>query len=274
MTIAISIKVQDGIVLASDSASSIIDVQQNVQNVYNNANKIFNLHKKKPVGAATWGAGNFGNASISTIVKDFREKWTADGLNCPDMNAVTTAFKDFLYTEHYDPAFGQLAPEKKPVSGFFVVGYAESNSEPQVWRLDFPANSATMLQGSDIVGCSFAGQPEALSRLFMGYATGLPTILKQKGLDDQKVIEIVQNLQVLQSNLIHPAMPIKDAIDLAEFMVETTVGYVRFMPGAQTVGGPIEIAAITKHEGFKWIKRKHYYDNKYNVNHIGGNNEH
>jgi len=29
------------------------------------------------------------------------------------------------------------------------------------------------------------------------------------------------------------------------------ITYFRFTPGAPSVGGPIEIAAITKHEGFK-----------------------
>lgn len=59
-------------------------------------------------------------------------------------------------------------------------------------------------------------------------------------------------------------MPIQDAIDLAEFLVHAAIMYSRFSPGAQIVGGPIEIAAITKHEGFKWIRRKHYYDQRLN----------
>ena len=61
-----------------------------------------------------------------------------------------------------------------------------------------------------------------------------------------------------------PPMPIQDAIDLAEFLVDLTTRYVRFKPGLPTVGGPIEIAAITKHEGFKWIQRKHYFSTKLN----------
>jgi len=43
-------------------------------------------------------------------------------------------------------------------------------------------------------------------------------------------------------------------------LVHAAIMYSRFLPGAQIVGGPIEIAAITKHEGFKWISRKHYYE--------------
>jgi hypothetical protein len=44
-------------------------------------------------------------------------------------------------------------------------------------------------------------------------------------------------------------------------MVETTIGFVRFSLKRQvkTVGGAGEIAAITKHEGFKWVQRRHFY---------------
>jgi len=34
--------------------------------------------------------------------------------------------------------------------------------------------------------------------------------------------------------------------------------------GAPTVGGPIEMAAITKHDGFKWIRHKQYYEKRLN----------
>ncbi len=61
----------------------------------------------------------------------------------------------------------------------------------------------------------------------------------------------------LYATLSVPAMPIQDAIDLARFLVETTIGFVRFavfLP--KSVGGAVEIASITKHEGFRWVQRK------------------
>jgi len=61
-----------------------------------------------------------------------------------------------------------------------------------------------------------------------------------------------------------PAMPIQDAIDLSIFLVESTIRFSKFAPGAPTVGGPIEVATITKHERFKWIQRKHYYKQELN----------
>ena len=60
-------------------------------------------------------------------------------------------------------------------------------------------------------------------------------------------------------------MPIQDAIDLARFLAETAAKFTLFSLRAATVGGPIEVAAITKHEGFKWINRKHFFDQHFNV---------
>jgi len=57
MTVALTLKVNDGIVLAADSASTLIAAAggtPSVVNVYNNANKLFNLRKGFPVG---WSPG-------------------------------------------------------------------------------------------------------------------------------------------------------------------------------------------------------------------------
>ena len=83
MTIALAVKVHDGIVLATDSAGTIVPVMPTgslaypgVHNVYNNANKLFNLVKGLPIGCMTWGTGSIGFASISTLAKDFRTRLT------------------------------------------------------------------------------------------------------------------------------------------------------------------------------------------------------
>ena len=36
----------------------------------------------------------------------------------------------------------------------------------------------------------------------------------------------------------------------------------------QTVGGPTDVAIMSKGDGFVWIKRKHYFDNKINPNYM------
>lgn len=100
----------------------------------------------------------------------------------------------------------------------------------------------------------------------IGYGSLLPQVLEQNlgvpSADVTAVMQVIHN--ALSCNLSHPAMPIQDAIDLAEFLVDTTIRFVRFNTGENSVGGPIEIAAITKHEDFKWVKRKFYYKRELN----------
>ncbi len=59
-------------------------------------------------------------------------------------------------------------------------------------------------------------------------------------------------------------MPVQDAINLAEYLVDVTKKYFAFLPGADIVAGDTDIATVTKHEGFKWIRRKHYYSPQFN----------
>jgi hypothetical protein len=55
-------------------------------------------------------------------------------------------------------------------------------------------------------------------------------------------------------------MPKQDVIELAEALVSITAIERNASSQQATVGGPVDIALITKHEGFVWIKRKHYFD--------------
>ena len=74
---------------------------------------------------------------------------------------------------------------------------------------------------------------------------------------NQREIENIERQMV--TPLVHPAMPVQDAIDLADFLVDLTKRYLVFLPGANVVEGKTDIATVTRHDGFKWIKRKLYY---------------
>ncbi len=69
-------------------------------------------------------------------------------------------------------------------------------------------------------------------------------------------------LQVIRraptTTLVHPAMPLEDAAHLASFLIELTMKFIRFSSAHATVAGEIEVAAISKHEGFWWVSRKDF----------------
>jgi hypothetical protein len=68
--------------------------------------------------------------------------------------------------------------------------------------------------------------------------------------------EIAPISRLLQETPINfKLMPLKDAIDLAEFIVETTINYLRFSDVISTCGGPIDSLVISK-DYTKYIKHK------------------
>lgn len=52
----------------------------------------------------------------------------------------------------------------------------------------------------------------------------------------------------------------EDLADMAESLVKMTCLKRHVTTDDETVGGPVDVAVITKGDGFIWIKRKHYFD--------------
>lgn len=55
-------------------------------------------------------------------------------------------------------------------------------------------------------------------------------------------------------------LPKEELASMAEALVSLTSTKRRVTLDAETVGGPIDVAVISKGDGFIWIKRKHYFD--------------
>lgn len=60
------------------------------------------------------------------------------------------------------------------------------------------------------------------------------------------------------------ALPKDELASMAESLVNLTSFKQRISMQAETVGGPIDVAVISKGDGFIWIKRKHYFRGELN----------
>ena len=284
MSVAVLIAVHDGLVLAADSASTLsvaahpevaIPNANMVANVYDNANKIFNLVKGQPIGCITFGSGNIGNASIGTLIKDLRKKLTDKpeemGFNAEEytMEGVASILAEFLGAE-CDRVEQALRPNIN--TGFLLGGYSKPGDLGESWSVEIqqgvPQPPKKLRQDHE-VGLSWGGVTEVLQRIIVGFSPQLFTHLAEvTGPQQDPAVLLSQLGPLLQARLQAPIvfapMPIQDVIDLARFLVHSEIMFSRFSPGANIVGGPIEVAAITKHENFKWISRKHYYDQSLN----------
>lgn len=56
------------------------------------------------------------------------------------------------------------------------------------------------------------------------------------------------------------SLPKDELAAMAEALVNLTKFRRRITPERETVGGPIDVAVITKGDGFVWVNRKHYFD--------------
>ncbi len=262
MTIIVSVKINNGIVIASDSMTSFFRNDEKFVQSYDHENKIFNLYKGLPIGGATCGAGNIGTASISTLSKDLRKllcsqdpEWKVDPENYTVLEVAEKA-KNFL-------ASSMSNAGERPYLTYWVFGYSAGKALPELWSIQFQEGQIALNVIRDETQCgpNWSGQEEALDRLLLGRTSFIPEIAGKHGQDIKTFAELILNMGGdLTEPVVMPAMPIQDAIDLANYMVETTRGFVRFsISRAKTVGGQVEIAAITKHEGFKWVSRKYFY---------------
>jgi hypothetical protein len=276
MTIVITVKINDGIVLAADSATTFSDQQGAVVKIYNNANKAFNLVKGLPIGGLTWGAGGIGSASISTNTKDLRRRLTGDDPGHADwkldrdtytIEAVAQRAREFMFEELFRGAYSDNPPAEYFL-GYKVCGYSANAPLPELWDFriaDGKCEPPRLMRGQEDCGPNWDGEYEAMDRLLLGVGSNYRQALIDDGLPpevaDKLNHAIIRKLRV---PVVLAAMPIQDAIELAIFMVETTIRFVRFNLRAETVGGPVETAVITKHEGFKWVQRKLFYTGELN----------
>ncbi len=278
MTIAVVLKVNDGVVLAADSAATLTNGDGSVRHVFNNANKIINLVKGLPVGIVSWGAGGIGNAGLETLVKDLRRRfmgmdpahqdWKVDKDNY-EVATIADRVRTYLFDGLYVPVY--QGNTNWPEFGCIVAGYSHGESMSDMFEISIRADGTCPMPTA---ACDknhspyvvMGGQSEGILRLLNGFDPMLPALLHgQLGTDPAQFNGAMQAVAIsLVRPVIEAPMPIQDAIELAEFLVDLSIKYTHFIPGASTVGGPIEVAAITKHEGFKWIRRKHYYDRSLN----------
>jgi hypothetical protein len=188
-----------------------------------------------PIGAMSTGSGGIGNESVETLLKDLRRRfsglepayagWRLDPESYT-IEQVAKRLRSFLFEEKAaacpDPTSLQLR----------LCGYSAGRPLTEVWEVNMAAHTCPpprQIMDENSFGVLWDGQYEALNRLILGLGFDIGDALVRHGVPPQSAGELQSNLaKDLYATLAVPAMPIRDAIDLARFLVETTIGFVRF----------------------------------------------
>ena len=81
---------------------------------------------------------------------------------------------------------------------------------------------------------------------------------------DTVIDEFIHDYYIDPITEIVTHLPKNELAEMAETLVNLTSFKRRVSTDAETVSGPIDVALISKDDGFVWIRRKQYFDSKLN----------
>ncbi|HKV95980.1 MAG TPA: hypothetical protein VJR90_00630 [Gammaproteobacteria bacterium] len=235
MSLAITVYVREGIVMAADSRLTLnqtvsqVDAQvvhlavgqsDNVQKLFLSPNRV--------------GISTFGDADIKGVpIAGFVDSFLATKL--PDNGQVEETAKALLaFFRSNDPM---------PSTTFHVAGYTSSGAiaQQEVWLVDIRTNCCERKNPPEEQGATWGGEIDILSRLV------------------NPVARVDASGKILMNLPDYPIpwgfFTLQDAIDFAIFATRSTIDAIRFQPRAKTVGGPIDVLVLQQN-GCKWIQRK------------------
>lgn len=262
MSLGIAFKGAEGIVLAADSrviltAQSIDPSQNEVIHVhYDNATKLLQINGQKYVGAVTFGAGAIGQHSPRTAhsyLPEFEASLGRKRLSVRDFASELSSF----FKSQWESA--EMPLQSTPLE-FLVGGYDAGDPYGKVFQFAIPTSPfpEELHSGTGEFGMVWGGQKEFTDRLIAGFDAHLLEVVQEVlDLDDAKRDELeIQLKSRLQANIPFAFLPLQDSVDLSILLIRTTIAVQNWTVGIRGVGGPIDVATITRTEGFNAIQQK------------------
>jgi hypothetical protein len=273
MSIVVTVRVGEGLVVATDSASALQVLakgQLAVGKIYNTATKLVQV-KDYPIGLATWGSANFGTRSVISLVQEFEEAklQPLDGKRRLaekeiKVSQVAEAIRKFLvdsYTKHI-PNVEAFPKEQRPSAGFVVGGYSSDGFFAEQYLFAVPEGVLKEVRpdlpdGRPDFGANWFGQTDAIVRLHFGRDDRVFHLLERVGVARQMITQFAELTKTeLQYPVVFDGMPLRDAVDYADYLVSVVIGRFRHALGPPICAGPVDLAAISRGTGFRWVRRK------------------
>lgn len=262
MTVTILTATREGVVLGTDSTTTLTVRQRGADKIvqlFNSAQKLFEIG---PVvncflpgetfagAAAVYGDGTFGPLSWRGFLSEFYCRRVRPARGSVDLPRELLDFAQAKWLELRQE--GKIAPGRPiPDAGLMIAGIGKGQCKVHSGRVCLRGEAVERAEVGTIL---FGGDVSAATRLLYGYDGRLPVVLRRAGLDGGSRFE--QCAAPLRVALHLDCMPLRDAIDFVHFLVYATIKLHRYRGIAAFVGGPIEIATVTVDRGFRWIVHK------------------
>ena len=267
MSLGIAFKGPEGIVLAADSrvtlTAQIPGQSLRIPVTYDNATKLLKVESQNCVGAVTYGLGALGQREFRTAhsyVPEFEEELAKRNIN--HLSAKRLSVGDFAQTlsDFFMRQWASSMPQdyQGPEMIFLVAGYDPGAPYGRVFEIGIPGRPSPKEWHANAFGAIWGGQREFTDRLIQGFDPGLPLVMQQAlKLSDEQRDELENELrQKLGTRIPFDFLPLQDCVDLSIFLIQATRAMQTWQVGLRGVGGAIDVATITRTDGFTVIQQK------------------
>jgi hypothetical protein len=258
LSLGIAFKGPEGIVLAADSRVTLTGQAASnllVQAHYDNATKLLKVRDHDNVGAVTYGLGALGGRQPRTAhsyLPEFeRELATEARLSVEEFAARLGDF----FRRQWSAA---NTPTEADAMVFLVGGFDEGDAYGRVFEVSIPNSPAPVEKSAGDFGITFGGQHEIAGRLLGGYDPRLEAIVAENvHLNAAQTADLREKvLPSLAMPIPYQFLPLQDSVDLAIFLIKTTATLQGWTTGTRGVGGAIDVATITRTDGFRAVQEK------------------
>lgn len=168
--------------------------------------------------------------------------------NRPNPIIIPFAQEDVIFT-----FLTGISPDLESLSQYFLD--AQSRQNFKLWLEE--VKKTGKLSDSEVAALN-ASMEEKLGKLLNQHREEMQKAKQQLYIDD--VLRIIS------------VLPKEDLAEMAESLVSLTSVRRKISIAEETVGGPTDVALISKGDGFIWMKRKHYFEPKINTDFFARNN--
>lgn len=283
MSLGIAFKGPEGIVLAADSRVTLTSQQKHgketivLPSTFDNATKILHLRNLNHVGVVTYGLGALGQKEVRTpqsFLPEFEDRLNKEAKDNKKLSVENFAKK---LSEFFADQWKKTKMPKKytgPPMTFLVGGYDENAIYGRIFQVEIPSKPIPKEwhKEKNQFGPVWGGQLNFTNRLIHGFDPDLLPIVKNFAkLSDNQMNQLRNLLQgKLEARIPYQFLSLQDCVNLSKFLIQTTINIQAFYVGVRGVGGSIDVAVITRTEGFVFIKKKQVFIEPDETKHLQG----
>jgi hypothetical protein len=269
VTLAIVFKGPEGLALAADSRVTLraqLPSGETHYSHFDNATKLLSFQGQPHVGAVIYGSAAIGSPprTVHGFVPEFEERLSekyGQGDAPPARGAVAEIASELgaFYSQQWKQTGMPLpGPGVDPLV-FLVAGFDEGDPYGRIYEVSVPnAPDPVEKNAGTNFGITWGGQGEMAHRVLSGVDPRAVTIAKDHlGLDDTQAKTLADKWSTgLALPVPYQFLPLQDCVDLSAFLVNMTSAVQTWTIGIQGVGGVVDVATITRTEGFRAIRQK------------------